>query len=100
MNFMGSGQGLMARRVFIFAHDVVATLVALSLALSLRFTGDTLAARAEWLYLIVPAFVLYACLVYWLSQLYRTKWRFVSLADLFNIFRVSTVLAVTLLILD
>ena len=39
-------------------------------------------------------------MVYWFSQLYRSKWRFASLPDLFNIFRASTILALTLLVVD
>ena len=38
-------------------------------------------------------------MVYWFFQLYRSKWRFASLPDLFNIFR-ATVLALTLLVVD
>ena len=33
-------------------------------------------------------------------QLYRSKWRFASLPDLFNIFRASSVLALALLVID
>ena len=42
----------------------------------------------------------YAAVVYFAFGLHRNKWRFTSLPDLFNIFRVSTVLAVSLLVLD
>ena len=38
--------------------------------------------------------------VYGYFGLYKTKWRFISLPDLFNIVRAATVLAVTLLALD
>ncbi len=43
---------------------------------------------------------LFAGFVYWFFQLYRSKWRFASLPDLFNIFRASSVLALALLVVD
>ena len=47
-----------------------------------------------------PAFVVYAGVVYFLFDLYDSKWRFASLPDLMNIVRAATVLAVSLLVLD
>ena len=44
--------------------------------------------------------MLYAGLVYAFFGLYKAKWRFTSLPDLYNIVRAATVLAVTLLALD
>ena len=44
--------------------------------------------------------MLYAGLVYAFFGLYKAKWRFTSLPDLYNIVRATTVLAVTLLALD
>jgi O-antigen biosynthesis protein WbqV len=49
---------------------------------------------------VLPAFVVYSAFVYGFSGLYKAKWRFTSLPDLFNIVRATTVLAVTLLALD
>jgi FlaA1/EpsC-like NDP-sugar epimerase len=49
---------------------------------------------------LLPAFVLYSGVIYGLFGLYKTKWRFTSLPDLYNIVRAATVLAVTLLALD
>ena len=66
----------------------------------IRFEGAGLAERKDLLVSVIPAFVLYAGLVYALFELYKTKWRFASLPDLFHIFRASTVLAVSLLVLD
>ena len=43
---------------------------------------------------------LYAGVVYFVFGLYEAKWRFASLPDLINIFRASTVLALSLLVLD
>jgi len=50
--------------------------------------------------LFVPAFALAASLVYAVFGLYRAKWRFASLPDLFNIFRAVTVLTVGLVVID
>src|SRR5205807_6546514 len=49
---------------------------------------------------VLPGFVLYAGFVYSFFQLYKSKWRFASLPDLYNIFRAATVLALSLLVLD
>ena len=49
---------------------------------------------------ILPGYLVYAGVVYWVFNLYLAKWRFVSLPDLWNIFRASTVLAFSLLVLD
>lgn len=38
--------------------------------------------------------------VFWFFHLYVAKWRFASLPDLWNILRVVTVLALSLLVLD
>src|SRR5215470_20107752 len=66
----------------------------------LRFEGPGLAQRWDLLVAVLPAFLVYAAGVYSFFQLYRTKWRFASLPDLFNIFRAVTVLALSLLVLD
>ena len=57
---------------------------------------------ARWpaLAIFLPAFAAYATLVYSFFSLYRSKWRFASLPDLFNIFRAVTVLAFSLLVMD
>src|SRR5439155_18973167 len=49
---------------------------------------------------VLPGFVLYTGLVYSFFQLYKSKWRFASLPDLYNIFHAATVLALSLLVLD
>src|SRR5262249_27056670 len=66
----------------------------------IRFEGDGLAARLDGLVKILPGFVAYAGLIYYIFHLYEGKWRFASLPDLFNIFRAATVLAFSLLVLD
>jgi FlaA1/EpsC-like NDP-sugar epimerase len=49
---------------------------------------------------VLPPFVLFSAFVYGFFGLYRAKWRFTSLPELFAIVRASTVLALTLLALD
>ncbi|HST93806.1 MAG TPA: capsular biosynthesis protein, partial [Microvirga sp.] len=65
-----------------------------------RFEGPLLNERLAHLPVFLPPFIAFAGVVYWLSQLYRSKWRFASLPDLFNIFRAATILAVALLVVD
>ncbi len=62
----------------------------------------TPASPSGWrlLVVILPLFVVYAGFVYGYFGLFKTKWRFISLPDFFNIVRAATVLAVTLLALD
>ncbi len=69
-------------------------------AFYIRFEGAGLAPRWHLLLLLLPGFVIYAAGVFSLFGLYKNKWRFTSLPDLMNIIKVSTVLAVTLLVLD
>jgi O-antigen biosynthesis protein WbqV len=82
------------------AHDLVATAVAVIASFYLRFDTEGLLDRVDGLYLILPAFLIYAAGIYQVFQLYKGKWRFASLPDLFNIFRAVSVLAVSLLVLD
>src|SRR5215471_12619017 len=42
----------------------------------------------------------FAANVYFILGLHRNKWRFTSIPDLYNLFRASTVLAISLLALD
>src|SRR5215211_1269577 len=88
------------KKILIVVHDLVATAVAVAATFVVRFDGALLAERVAYLPLFLPPFVAFAGLVYWYFQLYRSKWRFASLPDLFNIFRASAVLALTLLIAD
>jgi FlaA1/EpsC-like NDP-sugar epimerase len=84
----------------ILAHDLLATAAAVVAAFFIRFEEDGLAQRWRILAVVLPAFVVYSAFVYGFSGLYKAKWRFTSLPDLFNIVRATTVLAVTLLALD
>ena len=81
------------------AHDLATTPLAIALALWLRYPAD---APIQWaaLYWIVPLFTVFAGFTFNFFRLYESKWRFASLPDLFNIFRVSSLLAVILLLLD
>jgi FlaA1/EpsC-like NDP-sugar epimerase len=88
------------KKVLIIVHDLVATAVAVVASFHVRFEGALLDERMRHLPLFLPLFVAVAGLVYWYFQLYRSKWRFASLPDLFNIFRAATVLALVLLVTD
>jgi O-antigen biosynthesis protein WbqV len=88
------------RMWLILAHDLLATAAAVVATFFIRFEGEGLAARWQLIVIVLPAFVIYAGFVYGFSGLYKSKWRFTSLPDLFNIVRATTVLAVTLLALD
>jgi FlaA1/EpsC-like NDP-sugar epimerase len=88
------------RMALILAHDLVAAVVAVLAAFYIRFEAPGLAQRWDLLLLLLPGFVLYSAGVFSIFGLYKNKWRFTSLPDLMNIIKVSTVLAVTLLVLD
>ncbi len=88
------------RRVLIVVHDLVMTAAAIVAAFYFRFEDVGLAERFHGLLIILPGYLVYAGVVYWIFHLYVAKWRFASLPDLWNIFRAVTVLAVSLLILD
>ena len=92
--------GITTRKALVVVHDLVVTALALLGSFYIRFEEAGLSERIHGLVIILPAFVAYAGLVYFVFHLYEGKWRFASLPDLFNIFRASTVLAVSLLILD
>ncbi len=89
-----------SRRVLIVAHDLFMTAAAIVASFYIRFEAAGLAERQHGLLLLLPGFVVYAGVVYFLFHLYEAKWRFASLPDLMNIIRASTVLAVSLLVLD
>jgi FlaA1/EpsC-like NDP-sugar epimerase len=82
------------------AHDLVATAAAILASFYIRFDVDGLMERLDALLVVLPGYLVYAGIVYWMFQLYRGKWRFASLPDLSNIFRAVTVLAMSLLVLD
>jgi FlaA1/EpsC-like NDP-sugar epimerase len=90
---------LTPRQILIVLHDLAATAAAIVLTFFVRFEDQLLYARLPGL-TFLPVFLLYAAAVYFIFNLHRNKWRFTSVPDLYNIFRVSTVLAVSLLALD
>ena len=84
----------------ILLHDLVATAAAIIASFYIRFEAIGLAQREDLLIVVLPGFVAYAGCIYAFFDLYRSKWRFASLPDLFNIVRAVTVLAVSLLVMD
>jgi O-antigen biosynthesis protein WbqV len=88
------------KKTLIVAHDLAMTAIAIVATFYVRFDGRLLDERLTHLPLFLPPFVILAGLVYWFFQLYRSKWRFASLPDLFNIFRATSVLALALLVTD
>jgi O-antigen biosynthesis protein WbqV len=90
---------LTPRQILIVLHDLAATAAALVLTFYVRFEDAQLEQRLPDLKYL-PLFLIYAAAVYFIFGLHRSKWRFTSVPDLFNIFRAVTVLAVSLLVLD
>src|SRR5215204_4102760 len=88
------------KKALIVVHYLAATAAAVLLTFGVRFEGPLLDQRVQHLPTFLPAFVTWAGLVYWYFALYESKWRFASLPDLFNIFRASSVLALTLVVVD
>ena len=92
---------LTLRNFLIALHDLLATTAALFAAFYLRFEGgDGFFDRLPLLFRILPYFLAFSVVVFFLSNLTTTKWRFISLPDALNIIRVATVLTVALLALD
>ena len=88
------------QRVLTISHDVLVTAVALIAAFLLRFEPDGLMERLHEILLLLPGFLVFAALVFYRFRLYRSKWRFASLPDIANILGASTVLALTLVVID
>jgi len=91
---------LTSRQVLIVLHDLAATAAAVVAAFFMRFEGQQLQEKLVGLEILLPIFLVLAVAVYLSFGLQRNKWRFTSVPDLYNIFRASTVLAVSLLALD
>src|ERR1700688_1612744 len=94
------GLHISPRRTLVIAHDLVMTAAAVVASFYIRFEAVGLMEREKPLLLLLPGFVAYAGIVYYLFHLYEAKWRVASLAELMNIFRASKVFAVSLLVLD
>jgi O-antigen biosynthesis protein WbqV len=88
------------RMWLILVHDLLATAAAVVASFFIRFEEGGLVERWRFLAILLPAFVVYSGFIYGVSGLYKAKWRFTSLPDLFNIVRAATILAATLLALD
>lgn len=92
---------LTSRNFLIALHDLLATTAALFAAFYLRFEGgDGFYARLPLLFHMLPYFLAFSVVVFFLCNLTTTKWRFISLPDALNIIRAATVLTVALLVLD
>lgn len=92
---------LTLRNFLIALHDLLATTAALFAAFYLRFEGgDFFYDRLPLLLQILPYFLAFSVVVFFVFNLTTTKWRFISLPDALNIIRVATVLTVALLVLD
>jgi O-antigen biosynthesis protein WbqV len=91
---------LTSRQILIVLHDLIATIAAIVLTFFMRFEGRYLDERLPGLEIFLPFFLIFAAAVYFIVGLHRNKWRFTSVPDIYNIFRASTVLAVSLLALD
>jgi len=97
---MPSISNLTVRNLLIALHDALATALAVLGSFLLRFSGDSLDDRLPFLWVVLPPFVFVSVFVCFIFGLTTTKWRFISLPDVFNIVRVATILAVALLVLD
>jgi FlaA1/EpsC-like NDP-sugar epimerase len=91
---------LTPRQKLIVLHDIVATAAAIVITFVVRFEDQRLYGKLHGLEIFLPGFLIYAAGVYLFFGMHRNKWRFTSVPDLYNIARVSTVLAVSLLVLD
>ena len=89
-----------ARQMLTIAHDLIMTAVAIFAAFYLRFEMSGLMERIDGLLILLPGFLLYAAGIYRLFHLYHSKWRFASLPETANILGASTVLALTLVVID
>ena len=88
------------KKTLIIVHDLVMAALAVVATFFVRFDGVLLSEHLRQLPYVLPPFIAFAGFVFWFFHLYRSKWRFASLPDLYNIFRASSVLALTLLVVD
>jgi O-antigen biosynthesis protein WbqV len=88
------------RQLLIVTHDLLATAGAILLTLVMRFEGPALEARLPMLSVLLPGLIFFAAAVFLFFGLHRTKWRFTSLPDLFNIIKAATIVATALLVVD
>jgi O-antigen biosynthesis protein WbqV len=93
-------KNLTTRNLLIALHDAFATTFAVLTSFFLRFEDAAFDDRISLLLIILPPFVILSVVVCFLCDLTTTKWRFISLPDVFNIIRVATILSIVLLVLD
>lgn len=98
MRFVNSH--LTTRNLLIAIHDTLATALAVLISFFLRFEGSDLETRLPVFLSILAPFLALSIVVCYFSGLTTTKWRFVSLPDVFNIVRTATILTVVLVVLD
>ena len=91
---------LTPRQLLIVLHDLLVTAAAIVATFLVRFEGEQLEQRLNWLALWLPAFVVFAGLIMFFFRLHEAKWRFTSLPELMIIVRASAALALTLLMFD
>jgi FlaA1/EpsC-like NDP-sugar epimerase len=89
-----------SRMALILVHDLIAAVVAVLAAFYIRFEDSGITQRWDLLLMLLPGFIIYSIGVFSIFGLFKNKWRFTSLPDVMNIVKVSTVLALTLLVLD
>src|SRR4051794_38990105 len=88
------------KKMAIIVHDLVMTALAVFVAFELRCDAKLLAYYLAELPLILAVTLPAAAVVYWASNLYKSKWRFASIPDLVNIVRAATILALGFLVVD
>jgi FlaA1/EpsC-like NDP-sugar epimerase len=88
------------RIILIALYDALASLFAVLASCYLRFQYDEFWTRLPLLLKIIPYFVVLSIAICYAFRLTTTKWRFISLPDILNIVKASTVLALSLLVLD
>ncbi len=91
---------LTPRQYLIVLHDLVATAAAILVTFVVRFEDYRLEAKLSGLLTFLPFFLIFAVGVYFAFGLHQSKWRFTSVPDLYNLFRASAVLAISLVALD
>ena len=88
------------KKMAIIVHDLVMTALAIFAAFELRFDDRLLAGYLTRVPLILAITLPCAALVYWASNLYKSKWRFASIPDVVNIARAASLLALGFLTVD
>src|SRR5260370_8526820 len=87
MRAMTSLSSFTPRLWLILAHDLLVTAAAVLASFFIRFEEYGLVERWRLLLLVLPLFVLFAGLVYAFFDIYKAKWRFTSLPELYNLVR-------------